>query len=174
MESLSQFLATRTDKCLILTISYFFRQLSNSVYNELKKFSIKDGRRRAGRIKDKIEKSTAEQAVDPQTKLILFKFINNGILENVNGVISTGKEAVILHAEGGPGPEPEQAVNSKGGHVEQEVEPMNVPKECVVKVFKTTLNEFKNREIYIKDDYRFRDRFSKQNPRKVSLIPFQY
>ena len=151
----------------------FFRQLSNSVYNELKKFSIKDGRRRAGRIKDKIEKSTAEQAVDPQTKLILFKFINNGILENVNGVISTGKEAVILHAEGGPGPEPEQAVNSKGGHLEQEVEPMNVPKECVVKVFKTTLNEFKNREIYIKDDYRFRDRFSKQNPRKVSLILFQ-
>ena len=139
----------------------------------MKKFSIKDGRRRAGRIKDKIEKSTAEQAVDPQTKLILFKFINNGILENVNGVISTGKEAVILHAEGGPGPEPEQAVNSKGGHLEQEVEPMNVPKECVVKVFKTTLNEFKNREIYIKDDYRFRDRFSKQNPRKVSLILFQ-
>ena len=93
--------------------SYFPRKLSNSVYNELKKFSIKDGRRRAGKIKDKIEKSTTEQAVDPQTKLILFKLINNGILENVNGVISTGKEAVILHAEGGPGPEPEQATHSK-------------------------------------------------------------
>ena len=147
--------------------SYFPRKLSNSVYNELKKFSIKDGRRRAGKIKDKIEKSTTEQAVDPQTKLILFKLINNGILENVNGVISTGKEAVILHAEGGPGPEPEQATHSKGGNIEVEAEPMNVPKECVIKVFKTTLNEFKNREIYIKDDYRFRDRFSKQNPRKV-------
>ena len=45
----------------------------------------------------------AEQAVDPQTKVLLFKMINNGILENINGVISTGKEAVILHAEGGPG-----------------------------------------------------------------------
>ena len=101
-----------------------FRQLSNSVYNDIKKFSIKDGRRRAGRIKDKVEKSTAEQAVDPQTKLILFKMINNGILENVNGVISTGKEAVILHAEGGPGPEPDQAVHSKGGHLDKEVEPM--------------------------------------------------
>ena len=90
----------------------FDMQLSNSVYNDIKKFSIKDGRRRAGRIKDKIEKSTAEQAVDPQTKLILFKLINNGILENINGVISTGKEAVILHAEGGPGPDPDQAVHS--------------------------------------------------------------
>ena len=83
----------------------------------MKKFSIKDGRRRAGRIKDKIEKSTAEQAVDPQTKLILFKFINNGILENVNGVISTGKEAVILHAEGGPGPEPETSQSLRTCHV---------------------------------------------------------
>ena len=36
-----------------------------------------------------------------------------------------------------------------------------------MKVFKTTLNEFKTRDRYIKDDHRFRDRFSKQNPRKV-------
>ena len=42
-----------------------------------------------------------------------------------------------------------------------------MPTECAIKVFKTTLNEFKTRERYIRDDYRFRDRFSKQNPRKV-------
>ena len=54
-----------------------------------------------------------------------------------------------------------------GRDADYEVEPMNIPKECVVKVFKTTLNEFKTREKYIKDDYRFRSRFSKQNPRKV-------
>ena len=35
-----------------------------------------------------------------------------------------------------------------------------------MKVFKTTLNEFKNRDRYIKDDYRFKARFGKQNPRK--------
>lgn len=35
-------------------------------------------------------------------------------------------------------------------------------------MFKTTLNEFKNRDRYIKDDFRFKDacRFGKQNPRK--------
>ena len=61
---------------------------------------------------------------------------------------------------------------------------MNVPKECAVKVFKTTLNEFKTRDKYIREDYRcefdqfdhmevlhlchrFKDRFSKQNPRKI-------
>ena len=42
-----------------------------------------------------------------------------------------------------------------------------MPEECAVKVFKTTLNEFKTRDRYIKDDHRFKDRISKQNPRKI-------
>lgn len=42
-----------------------------------------------------------------------------------------------------------------------------IPTECAIKVFKTTLNEFKNRDKYIKDDFRFKDRFSKLNPRKI-------
>ena len=42
-----------------------------------------------------------------------------------------------------------------------------LPAECALKVFKTTLSEFKTRERYIKDDHRFRDRFQKQNPRKI-------
>ncbi|XP_023255092.1 serine/threonine-protein kinase RIO3-like, partial [Seriola lalandi dorsalis] len=47
------------------------------------------------------------------------------------------------------------------------LEEQPVPDEVVLKVFKTTLNEFKNRDRYIKDDYRFIDRFSKLNPRKI-------
>ncbi len=128
-------------------------QLSNAVYNKIRNFSIKEGKRKA-RIADKVDKSTAEQAIDPKTKVMLFKLVNGGILDGINGVISTGKEAVILHAEGGPGPD-----NSE--------EPMNIPKEVAIKVFKTTLNEFKTRDKYIRDDYRFRDRFGKQNPRKI-------
>ena len=68
---------------------------------------------------------------------MLYKLVNGGILDSVNGVISTGKEAVIFHADGGPGPEEAE-------------EPYNVPKECVLKVFKTTLNEFKTRDKYIR------------------------
>lgn len=41
-----------------------------------------------------------------------------------------------------------------------------LPRECVVKVFKTTLSEFKQREKYIKDDYRFRDRLGNKHIRK--------
>jgi len=132
----------------------FDMQLSNKVYNKIRNFSVKEGKRKA-RVHDKEEKAVAEQALDPTTRLLLYKLVNGGVLDSVNGVISTGKEAVIMHADGGPGPE------------EGPEDPMNVPKECAIKVFKTTLNEFKTRDKYIRDDYRFKDRFSKQNPRKI-------
>ena len=44
---------------------------------------------------------------------------------------------------------------------------MLVPAECVAKVFKTTLNEFKTREKYIANDYRFKDRYKHLNPQKI-------
>lgn len=76
------------------------------------------------------------------------------MLEQVNGIISTGKEAVILHATSDP---------TYSGE-------LVLPKECAIKIFKTTLNEFKQRDRYIRDDYRFKDRFSKQNNRTVIVM----
>lgn len=37
----------------------------------------------------------------------------------------------------------------------------------VVQVFKTTLSEFKNREKYVRGDFRLANEFKKQNPRKI-------
>ena len=45
--------------------------------------------------------SKQEQALDPKTCLLLYKLVNNETLENVNGCISTGKEACVFHANGG-------------------------------------------------------------------------
>lgn len=126
----------------------FDMKLSNKVYNNLKTFSHQE-QKRAARLNDKHEKATSTMAIDPRSRLILFRLVDNNILERVNGVISTGKEAVILHAEGGKSEE------------------VIVPRECAIKVFKTTLNEFKTRDKYIAEDYRFKNRFSKQNPRKI-------
>ena len=43
-----------------------------------------------------------------------------------------------------------------------------IPAELAVKVFKTTLTDFKNRSLYVKGDVRyFKDHFKKLNPRKV-------
>uniref|UniRef100_A0A3Q1J8K5 Serine/threonine-protein kinase RIO3 n=1 Tax=Anabas testudineus TaxID=64144 RepID=A0A3Q1J8K5_ANATE len=123
-------------------------KLSNQVFNSLKQHCYSE-QRRSAKLHEKKEHSTAEQAVDPRTRLLMYKMVNSGVLENINGCISTGKESVVFHADGGS------------------MEEQPVPDEVVLKVFKTTLNEFKNRDRYIKDDYRFKDRFSKLNPRKI-------
>lgn len=126
----------------------FDMQLSNKVFNSLKVYSRSEQSRRH-RLHDKTEQATAEMCVDARTRLLLYRLVNQEVLDRVNGIISTGKEAVVLHADGGAGQD------------------CVIPKECAIKIFKTTLNEFKTRDKYIQDDYRFKDRFSKQNPRKI-------
>ena len=69
----------------------------------------------------KMEQATREQAIDPKTRMLLFKMIGGGLLTELHGAISTGKEAVVYHADG--------AGEAK----------------YAVKVFKTTLTDFKNR-----------------------------
>ncbi|CAH2043132.1 unnamed protein product, partial [Iphiclides podalirius] len=127
----------------------FDMKLPNSVFNQLKEHT-KCNQKKHKLLDRKESQATAEMGLDEQTRLILFKMINNGMLEDINGIISTGKESVVLHANG-----------------DQSFPDLVVPKECAIKVFKTTLNEFKTRDKYIEADYRFKDRFSKQNPRKI-------
>ena len=43
-------------------------------------------------MKDKSDRATSEQVLDPRTRLILFKMIGRGLIHEVNGCISTGKE----------------------------------------------------------------------------------
>lgn len=126
----------------------FDMKLSNKVFNSLKVYSRHEQTRRH-RLHDKGERATAEMGLDSQTRLILFKLLNQEILDQINGILSSGKESVVMHADGGTGID------------------VVAPKECAVKIFKTRLNEFKTRDKYIQDDYRFKDRFSKQNPRKI-------
>lgn len=42
--------------------------------------------------KDKSDRATSEQVLDPRTRIILFKMIGRGLLHEVNGCVSTGKE----------------------------------------------------------------------------------
>lgn len=128
----------------------FDLKLSNKVFNSLRAHS-KNEQARRHRVHDKKEDhATAEFGVDEFTRLLLYKMINKQLLERVNGVISIGKEAVILHADS-----------------DEAYPEAPVPKECVIKVFKTTLSEYKQRDKYIKDDYRFKDRIGKQTTRKI-------
>uniref|UniRef100_A0A4W4FRA3 Serine/threonine-protein kinase RIO1 n=1 Tax=Electrophorus electricus TaxID=8005 RepID=A0A4W4FRA3_ELEEL len=50
------------------------------------------------RVKDKSDRATVEQVLDPRTRMILFKMLSRGIISEINGCISTGKEANVYHA----------------------------------------------------------------------------
>ncbi|KAL3274349.1 hypothetical protein HHI36_015747 [Cryptolaemus montrouzieri] len=131
----------------------FDLKISNKVYNSLKTYSKNEQSKRHKARDKKEDHATAVFGLDEHTTLLLYKMMNNQLLDSYNGVISIGKEAVILHAFGCPG-----------------CEKVEVPKECVIKVFKTTLSEFKQRDKYIKGDHRFKDRIGKQTSRKTVHI----
>lgn len=52
------------------------------------------------RTKDKKDRATAEQVMDPRTRMVLFKLLSRGTITQINGCISTGKEANVYHALG--------------------------------------------------------------------------
>ncbi|KAF4046232.1 RIO1 family [Phytophthora infestans] len=44
------------------------------------------------------DRATTEQVLDPRTRMILYKMLNHGIVTEINGCLSTGKEANVYHA----------------------------------------------------------------------------
>lgn len=97
--------------------------------------------------KDRANRATVEQVLDPRTMGFLAKLINKGIISKINGCISTGKEANVYHAD-------------------QEAENGNM-KEFAVKIYKTSILVFKDRERYVDGEYRFRNSKGQSNPRKM-------
>lgn len=95
------------------------------------------------RIKDKHDRATVEQVMDPRTRKILFKMLTQGIISVMNGCISTGKEANVYHA------------TSKTGV------------NFAIKIYKTSILHFKDRDKYVTGEFRFRHGYCKSNPRKM-------
>lgn len=95
------------------------------------------------RGKDKSDRATAEQVMDPRTRMILFKMLSRGVITEINGCISTGKEANVYHA------------TAKDGS------------DRAVKVYKTSILVFKDRDKYVSGEFRFRHGYCKSNPRKM-------
>lgn len=95
------------------------------------------------KVKDKEDRATVEQVLDPRIRMILFKMLNKGIISEIQGCISTGKEANVYYATSVSGA------------------------ERAVKIYKTSILTFKDREKYVTGDYRFRRGYTKGNPRKM-------
>ncbi|KAI6207996.1 Serine/threonine-protein kinase RIO3 [Aphelenchoides besseyi] len=129
-------------------------RLSSKIYNDLSMFSKGEAKRKA-RVKDKEEKATSEACIDLKTRIIILKFINANHIDRVEEIIAIGKESSVLHGILNATTENEEGPSGVEAHDE---------KHFAIKVYKQTLNAFRNRAEYVKDDFRFK------NPRSVLRI----
>jgi RIO kinase 1 len=80
------------------------------------------------------ERATIEEVFDQSTRMVLYRFLTSGILHEVNGVVSAGKEARVYWGK------------TKTGE------------ERAVKIYLTSSAEFKKGMLmYIEGDYRFKN-----------------
>ncbi|KAJ1346744.1 hypothetical protein KIN20_001641 [Parelaphostrongylus tenuis] len=131
---------TMNDKVPLAFGDMLNEQLNSRVFNSLRNFSKTEAKRRH-KVKDKEEKATIEISMDAVARLHLFKWINQGVFDRVEGIIATGKESAVLNG-----------ISDESGQ------------KFAIKVYKMSLTEFKNRSEYVKDDFRFK------NPRQVMKI----
>ncbi|CAJ2630849.1 unnamed protein product [Trifolium pratense] len=116
--------------------------MSNTVTTAIRG-SVRDMAIGKTKTTEKADRATVEQAIDPRTRMVLFKMLNRGVFQDMNGCISTGKEANVYHA-----------TKSNG-------------QELAIKIYKTSILVFKDRDRYVQGDYRFRNGYCKHNPRKM-------
>lgn len=105
------------------------------------------------REKDKSDRATSEQVLDPRTRMILLQLINRNIVSEIHGVLSTGKEANVYHALTIPDP--------------TDSDPDPAPLHRAIKVYKTSILVFKDRDRYMSGEFRFRQGYNKSNNRAM-------
>ena len=98
---------------------------------------------------EKSDRATSEQVLDPRTRMILLQLLNKNTVSEINGVISTGKEANVYHAVTLPN--------------EKDIE--SEPLHRAIKVYKTSILVFKDRDKYVTGEFRFRQGYNKSSNR---------
>ena len=105
---------------------------------------------------DKSDRATSEQVLDPRTRMILLQMINRNTVSEVNGCLSTGKEANVYHAI---------TISQEDGS-----NAAAAPIQRAIKIYKTSILVFKDRDKYVTGEYRFRQGYSKSNNRAMVKV----
>ena len=113
---------------------------------------INDDLKRRGQRAPKDYRRTEEQVLDNRTKAILFKLLRGKILGEINGCISTGKEGNVY-------------IGVRGENA-----PKDWPEEFAVKIYKTCILKFKDRDRYISGEMRFQHKAGSRNSRKSVIL----
>lgn len=116
---------------------------SHSVSNSVSKMQDLEVKKRTLHT-SRDDRATTEQCLDPRTRLMLFKMISNGMLDEVDGCLSTGKEANVYYAKAG-----RKAPNTTD------------VTEFAIKIYKTSILVFKDRDKYVSGEHRWRKGYCK-------------
>ncbi|OCL03367.1 Serine/threonine-protein kinase Rio1 [Glonium stellatum] len=111
--------------------------------------------------KDKSDRATSEQVLDPRTRMILLQLINRNIVSEIHGCLSTGKEANVYYALSVP-------ETAEGTTAAGEADP--VPLHRAIKVYKTSILVFKDRDKYVAGEFRFRQGWNKSSNRAMVKV----
>ena len=126
--------------------------------------------KKASSDKDRSARATNELVMDYRTRVVLQKLIKRGVIGSLHGCVSTGKEANVYFADA-PTADTVSAdvVQSLGTTVDAVVQDMQArfPGGLAVKVFKTSILVFKDRDRYVTGEFRFRRGYARHNPRKM-------
>lgn len=119
-------------------------------------------------IRERADRATNEQVLDPRTRLVLLKLLNRGVLTEIHGCISTGKEANVYYAIGGGLRACSNTYST--AMTDQQLQELPEQVELAVKVYKTSILVFKDRERYVEGEFRYRRGYCKHNPRKMVQV----
>lgn len=114
------------------------------------------------------DRATSEQCLDPRTRLILFRLLSTGVFEKIDGCLSTGKEANVYYARAGNATL-NQSFQPKKAKSESE-DACSPVLEYAVKIYKTSILVFKDRDKYVAGEHRWRKGYCKSNPRKMVKV----
>jgi len=131
--------------------------LNNNVKTSLKHSLSKIESMQNAITKDKNDRATVDQVLDPRTLIILHKLIQLEKINVMHGCISTGKEANVYLADG----------RCKEFSTSEMIPESDPNLEYAIKIFKTSILIFKDRARYVEGEFRFRKGHCKGNPRKM-------
>ena len=133
--------------------------LSLTVSNQLKQTEDKLDKNRI-RKRDKADRATVDDCLDDRTMTVMDKLLENEKLSEFGGCIATGKEANVYVGHGSWDFETRQPFEAD--------EDFDIPvKDYAIKIFKTSVQSFKDRERYVAGEFRFRHGGYKKNPRRM-------
>jgi RIO kinase 1 len=125
--------------------------LSHSVSNSVTKMEQMETSKRASHT-GRDDRATSEQCLDPRTRLLLFRMLSTGFLQLIDGCLSTGKEANVYYAKAGRSTQQRgPAIPSEANHVT----------EYAIKIYKTSILVFKDRDKYVSGEHRWRKGYCK-------------